>query len=122
MSESPDASSRSDRPRTIAERRFAERAAELAGLDLPTRFTRMYETNLWAGEESRSGDGSSLAATAGVRAGLPGLLHQLGVRRLIDIPCGDVHWMSHVDLAAAGGIHYVGGGIAGARATAHRPR
>src|SRR4029450_12762164 len=120
--EPPDASPRPDRPRTIAERRFAERAAELAGLDLPTRFTRMYETNLWAGEESRSGDGSSLAATAGVRAGLPGLLHQLGVRRLIDIPCGDFHWMSHVDLAAAGVIAYVGGDIVEAVVTANRAR
>lgn len=122
MSEFPDASSRSDRPRTIAERRFAERATELARLDLPTRFTRMYETNLWAGEESRSGDGSSLAATAGVRAGLPGLLHQLGVRRLLDIPCGDFHWMSHVDLAAAGVIGYVGGDIVEAVVTANRAR
>lgn len=99
------------RPQTIAERRFAERAGELTSLDLPERFTRMYETNLWAGSESRSGDGSSLAATAGVRAGLPGLLRQLGVRRLLDVPCGDFHWMAHVDLAAAGVMAYVGGDV-----------
>jgi len=99
------------RPQTVAERRFAERAEELTSLDLPARFARMYETNLWAGEESRSGDGSSLAATAGVRAGLPGLLRQLGVRRLLDVPCGDFHWMAHVDLAAAGVTAYVGGDV-----------
>ena len=99
------------RPQTVAERRFAERAKELTSLDLPERFARMYETNLWAGEESRSGDGSSLAATAGVRAGLPGLLRQLGVRRLLDVPCGDFHWMAHVDLAAVGVTAYVGGDV-----------
>jgi len=99
------------RPQTVAERRFAERAEELRRLDLPARFARMYETNLWAGAESRSGDGSSLAATAGVRAGLPGLLRSLGVRRLLDVPCGDFHWMRHVDLAAAGVTAYVGGDV-----------
>ena len=99
------------RPQTVAERRFAERAEELRKLDLPARFARMYETNLWAGSESRSGDGSSLAATAGVRVGLPALLRQLGVRRLLDVPCGDFHWMAHVDLAAAGVTAYVGGDV-----------
>src|SRR4029453_3587332 len=80
---------RSERPRTVAERRFAERVEELSSLDLPARFARMYETNLWDNTESRSGDGSSLASTAGVRAGLPNLLRRLGVTRLLDVPCGD---------------------------------
>jgi hypothetical protein len=110
------------RPQTVAERRFAERAEELTGLDLPERFARMYETNLWAGAESRSGDGSSLAATAGVRAGLPGLLRQLGVRRLLDVPCGDFHWMSHVDLSAAGVTAYVGGDVVEAIVAADNER
>jgi hypothetical protein len=106
----------------VAERRFAERAAELAALDLAARFTRMYEINLWDGAESRSGDGSSLAATAGVRAGLPGLFRQLGVQRLLDVPCGDFHWMSHVDLAGAGVVAYVGGDVVEALVAANRAR
>ena len=96
------------RPPTIAERRFAEEAEALGALDLAGRFARMYETNLWSGAESRSGVGSSLAATARLRERLPPLLRALGVRRLLDVPCGDFHWMSHVDLA---GIEYVGGDI-----------
>ena len=110
------------RPQTVAERRFAERAEELTNLDLPERFTRMYETNLWAGSESRSGDGSSLAATVGVRAGLPHLLRQLAIRRLLDIPCGDFHWMAHVDLAAAGVTAYVGGDVVEAIVAANSER
>ena len=110
------------RPQTVAERRFAERAEELRRLDLPARFARMYETNLWAGAESRSGDGSSLAATAGVRAGLPGLLRSLGVRRLLDVPCGDFHWMAHVDLGAAGVAAYVGGDVVEAIVAANNAR
>jgi len=108
------------RPRTIAERRFAEEAAELAGLGMAERFARMYHTNLWSGAESRSGEGSSLAATAGVRTALPGVLRQLGVRRLLDVPCGDFNWMAHVDLAAAGVEAYVGGDLVPAVVAANR--
>ncbi len=110
------------RPLTIAERRFAEQAAELASLDMAERFARMYHTNLWAGAESRSGEGSSLAATARVRAELPPLLRLLGVRRLLDVPCGDFHWMAHVELAAAGVEAYVGGDLVPAVVAANRER
>jgi hypothetical protein len=114
--------SRSERPRTVAERRFAERASELTSLDLPARFARMYETNLWSNAESRSGDGSSLASTTGVREGLPPLLSELGVRRLLDVPCGDFHWMAHVDLAGAGVVGYVGGDVVDAIVAANNAR
>ena len=111
-----------DRPRTAAERGFAERAAELAKLDLAARFARVYETNLWSDAESRSGAGSSLAATARLRAELPALLRALGVRRLLDVPCGDFHWMAHVDLAAAGVEAYVGGDLVEEIVAANRAR
>jgi hypothetical protein len=113
---------RSERPRTVAERRFAERATELTSLDLPARFARMYETNLWENTESRSGDGSSLASTAGVRAGLPDLLRRLEVRRLLDVPCGDFHWLAHVDLPGAGVVGYVGGDVVDAIVDANNAR
>ena len=116
------AASRSERPRTVAERRFAERASELTTLDLAARFARMYETNLWDNSESRSGDGSSLASTAGVRASLPNLLRQLDVRRLLDVPCGDFHWMAHMDLAGAGVVAYVGGDVVEAIVEANTAR
>jgi len=123
FSRSPDAETpHSERPRTVAERRFAERATELTSLDLPARFARMYETNLWDNTESRSGDGSSLASTAGVRVGLPNLLRQLEVRRLLDVPCGDFHWMAHVDLADAGVVAYVGGDVVDAIVEANTAR
>ena len=112
----------SKRPITVAERRFAEREAELRALDLPARFARIHETNLWDNAESRSGDGSSLASTAHVRAELPTLLSSLGVTTLLDVPCGDFHWLSHVDLARAGVTHYVGGDIVDAIVAANTAR
>lgn len=96
------------RPITIAERRFAEQAAALSALSLEERFARIYQTNLWFDAESRSGTGSSLESTARLRESLPPVLRGLNARRLLDVPCGDFNWMSHVDLS---GIDYIGGDI-----------
>lgn len=108
-----------DRPTTVAERRFAEQAAALSGLTLEERFEQIYKTNLWSDTESRSGAGSSLDATARLRASLPPLLRTLDARRLLDVPCGDFNWMSRVDLT---GIGYVGGDIVESIIEANRAR
>ena len=96
------------RKRTIAERRFAERADELAELGLQERFERIYSTNLWSDPVSRSGVGSGLDSTRVLRAELPVALRELEARVLLDVPCGDFTWMEHVDLS---GIEYIGGDI-----------
>jgi hypothetical protein len=86
------------RPPAIAQQRFAARRAEFAGLDLARRFERIHETNLWGADSSVSGVGSELDATAAIRARLPGLLQELGVRSMLDAPCGDHRWMACVPL------------------------
>src|SRR4051794_5727641 len=91
---------------TVAERRFAEHAEELADLGLQQRFERIYMTNLWSDPETRSGVGSSLDSTRVLRAELPQALGKLEARVLLDVPCGDFTWMEHVDLS---GIQYIGG-------------
>jgi len=96
------------RKKTIAERRFAERAGELSELGLQERFERIYETNLWSDPDTRSGVGSTLDSTRMLRAELPMALRQLETRVLLDVPCGDFKWMEHVDLS---GIEYIGGDI-----------
>ena len=90
--------SRSARPLAIAQQRFAARRAEFEGLDLAQRFERIHETNLWGADTSVSGVGSELAATAAIRERLPGLLKELGVRSMLDAPCGDHRWMASLDL------------------------
>ncbi|MEV0277394.1 class I SAM-dependent methyltransferase [Streptomyces sp. NPDC050610] len=50
------------------------------------------------GDASRSGNGSNLTQTATLRSELPELIARLGVRTLLDIPCGDFYWMSRLDL------------------------
>lgn len=68
-------------------------------------FSRIYEKNLWADAESRSGRGSTLARTQVVTAALPVLLDNVGARSLLDAACGDFNWMAQVDLR---GVSYVG--------------
>ena len=71
-------------------------------------FTHIYRTNAWRGAESLSGKGSDLHNTVNIRSILPEILAELGVRSILDAPCGDFHWMQHVDLE---GVTYIGGDI-----------
>lgn len=71
-------------------------------------FTEIYANNAWDGTESISGPGSSMAATANLRAKLPDLLSELGVRTLLDVPCGDSYWIS---TCLSESIRYIGGDI-----------
>ena len=77
---------------------------KLASLD----FENIYKNNGFAGTESVSGEGSTLFQTRVIRDEIPKLLNELGVKKLLDVPCGDWHWMRHVNLA---NIHYTGGDI-----------
>lgn len=71
-------------------------------------FTEIYEENGWLSPESSSGRGSTLAVTAALRAELPRLIDRLGIRSLIDAPCGDFNWMQHTEL---GIDNYIGADI-----------
>jgi hypothetical protein len=72
-------------------------------------FTDIYDRNLWGSTESASGFGSTEAFTIGIRAALPGLLARYEVRTFLDAPCGDFHWMRHVELPE--GVDYIGADI-----------
>jgi len=61
-------------------------------------FSRIYRTNKWGDEESRSGGGSNLDVTRVLRQRLPEMLGELGVQSMLDIPCGDFAWMKEVNL------------------------
>lgn len=71
-------------------------------------FTEIFATRYWGSRESVSGGGSDLQTTRVVRAVFPGLFGKLGIRSLLDVPCGDFCWMRTVPLD---GISYTGGDI-----------
>jgi SAM-dependent methyltransferase len=85
---------------------FRRRVRQNEGMD--RTFGRFYARNLWRGEESVSGPGSSVATTTTVRAELGELLRQFAVGSVLDIPCGDFNWMKEVPLD---GVEYIGADI-----------
>ena len=82
--------------------------AELKGRNAAEIFSGYYETSYWGDPESRSGPGSSLEATRVVRHELPGLLRDLQCRSLLDVPCGDLHWVAQIELPVE---QYIGADI-----------
>ena len=70
-------------------------------LNMERIFSSYYLENAWGGFESRSGEGSSLEATAEVRKILPALLENIQIRSMLDAPCGDFYWLKDVPLNLA---------------------
>jgi hypothetical protein len=71
-------------------------------------FTSIFDGNKWQGKESVSGQGSDTQQTRVVIRELPVVIRDLGIRTLLDVPCGDFHWMKEVDRGEA---RYIGADI-----------
>jgi hypothetical protein len=72
-------------------------------------FTYYYQHNAWGNQESVSGAGSTLEYTENIRKELPLLLEQYKIRKFLDAPCGDYHWMKM--MRKPSGMEYIGGDI-----------
>lgn len=77
--------------------------------DLGEVFDGIYRGGGWGRTESRSGPGSTLIYTVNLRAQLPRLFASLRIGSFLDAPCGDFHWMRHVE--GLGDLRYIGGDI-----------
>lgn len=62
-------------------------------------FTETYQSNLWGDDESKSGTGSRLSATAKIRRDLQALFLDFNIETILDIGCGDFNWMRLVDFS-----------------------
>lgn len=100
--------------------RYRALKASLAAKDKQAVFSEIYEHNLWSDVESRSGAGSTMAYTAGIRAALEKLLAARNVQVFLDAPCGDFHWMQAVKTPP--GMRYIGGDIVPALVAATKAR
>jgi hypothetical protein len=69
-------------------------------------FRRIYASNHWGASE-RSGAGASKDQAGAVLVALASLIERLGVRTLLDVPCGDFAWMRYLDAD----VHYIGGDV-----------
>jgi hypothetical protein len=71
-------------------------------------FSTIHKSNAWLGTESISGLGSDSVNTRVLKLELPGLFRELGIRSMLDAPCGDLAWMREIH----GGLErYVGADI-----------
>lgn len=83
------------------------------------QFTGIYEKRYWGAAGSASGGGSSLESTRVVREVLPRMFRERMISSLLDIPCGDFHWIASVSLD---GIDYTGGDIVAALIAENKKR
>jgi hypothetical protein len=100
---------------------FAREATQGRPHSAADAFRYAYRANLWGGSESPSGPGSALDQTAELRRVLPQLCARLRIATLLDLPCGDGHWMAGLALP---GTRYIGADLlpeAVARAAARSP-
>ncbi len=86
-----------------------EYRATLASLSPKERFEYISRTNGWRGRKSVSGRGSDSDQTRHIQEHLPRLFDEFGVESVLDIPCGDFHWMSDVRFGLP--IRYIGADI-----------
>jgi hypothetical protein len=80
------------------------------GLSNSTRetFEEIYESKHWQGEESVSGQGSDDRQTREIIRQIPILVKKLGIKKILDIPCGDFNWFGKMELTS---VVYTGGDI-----------
>jgi hypothetical protein len=82
------------------------------GTDNPKQvFTNIFKRNWWNNSESLSGWGAELKRTVSIRAELREFVRRHSVQSLLDAPCGDFHWMRHVEWPS--GFRYIGADIVG---------
>jgi hypothetical protein len=72
-------------------------------------FWHHYAVNEWGSEESVSGPGSGIRYTENIRKEIPRLVSELGVKVILDAPCGDYNWFRMI--AFENEITYIGGDI-----------
>ncbi|MCP4266435.1 MAG: class I SAM-dependent methyltransferase [Candidatus Brocadiaceae bacterium] len=71
-------------------------------------FTDIYKNNSWGGKNSVSGPGSEAHQSRVIIKVLPRIFEDFGISTMLDIPCGDFHWMKNVDFVD---IDYTGADI-----------
>ncbi len=73
-----------------------------------TIFTEIHRSNAWHGKDSLSGTGSDIHQTSIIVRELPNLFAEFNISTMLDIPCGDFHWMNTANLKE---VDYTGADI-----------
>ena len=90
--------------------KYNKKESRFLNMEASVVFERIYRENLWGSPESRSGPGSTREQALKVAPDFRKILDHLGIKSILDAPCGDFNWMSSMDL---NGIQYTGVDIVG---------
>jgi len=83
-------------------------------------FDQVYNNNVWSfpdwegaanGGGVRSGFGSTLHQTVNLREFLESFIREKNIKSVVDIPCGDLHWITNVNPVISGNVVYFGGDV-----------
>lgn len=74
-------------------------------VNLEERFSKIISSNAWGAPETPCGPGSTIEACASIIHRLPLWIRDYQARSIVDLGCGDFHWMKEVDLS---GVKYDG--------------
>ncbi len=95
--------------KSIKKRKMKERWRQaLKNHDAEWIFTRIFKDNHWGSNDSVSGHGSDAYQTQIIARAIPEVIDAFGITSMLDLPCGDFHWMQAVDLQ---GVQYIGADI-----------
>ena len=89
----------------LARMRYSAERSRYAGKSPKETFMEIYEQKGWGDAESVSGPGSSLHQTADIVRGIEKIIKDHEIKSMLDIPCGDFHWMQHTNRQ---GVEYIG--------------
>ena len=64
--------------------------------EIQSKFTHIYDNDLWGGGRCKSGMGSLLESTNNIRRELPYIFEKLEIKTLADAPCGVGDWLTHI--------------------------
>ena len=59
-------------------------------------FTKIYKSNYWGSDVSKSGPGSDLENTKRIRKKIPFILKKYKIKSIFDAPCGDFFWFNRI--------------------------
>lgn len=65
-----------------------------------TQFTQIYRKGGFGPSTSLSGTGSALVQTNIIMQAIPDMLQKYQIKSMLDIPCGDLFWMQHVNIGS----------------------
>ncbi len=90
------------------DKHFEKKKKAGSSLSPEETFKEIFDSNLWSSKESVSGSGSADIQTNEISIQIPILLKELGIKKFLDVPCGDFNWFSKIELELES---YIGGDI-----------